>query len=426
MRITITCGASDSDFPGFTNRQIQAAVNAAAGLGGGEVVLSRGTFALEDSVHMKTGVVLRGQGDGTVLLKDPMVEDLTMHNIGYGHCEIMVEHPERFRPGMGVYITDDRCSGGFLATQSTVTSVTDHLLGLTDPLNCDVSGANGGRIRTLFPLIKGSFEKNFAVRDLVLDGNRSANGKIDGCRGGCVFLIGCSHVTLTGLECRNYDRDGISYQQCYEIRTENCHVHHMAGHGLHPGSGTIRSQIVNCHIHDNGEDGVFYCLRTQYLLLQGCLIENNHRFGICVCHHDHYTDILDNTVRNNGWEGLFFQTILIDYGTGRDATVARNRFSGNGHTEDEPRYAEIQAVEAMDGHHMYDNVVEPGDKIPLILLKRNINTYIFDNNFVPVCGQDRIPGDESWYSSKNVGKDRSIDDYPITEETLAHLRHICR
>ena len=75
MRITITCGAAGSDFPGFTNRQIQAAVNAAAGLGGGEVVLSRGTFALEDSVHMKTGVVLRRQGAGTVLLKDPMVED---------------------------------------------------------------------------------------------------------------------------------------------------------------------------------------------------------------------------------------------------------------------------------------------------------------------------------------------------------------
>lgn len=424
--ITVTVGAVGADFPGFSNKEIQAAINYVASLGGGEVLLSAGTYALADSVHMKTGVTLRGAGRDTILLKDEMVASETVEYYGYGHCEIEVAHPERFRVGMGVYITDGgAASGGFLATQSTVVSISGGVLGLADPLCCDVGGPRGGKCRTLFPLVKGAFEKNFAVRDLVLDGNREKNESIDGCRGGCIFLIGCSYVEMTGLECRNYANDGISYQQCYDILTENCELHHNSCNGMHPGSGTILSTIRNCHVHHNDADGVFYCLRTQYLTLENCLIEDNHRFGITVGHHDHYTDIIGNTIRNNGWEGLFFRNDLVPYGSGSFSTVTRNRFENNGYTDDEKRVSEIHFTSAVKGLRVYDNTVINDGKIALLIDEPTAETFIYDNNFTPTL-KDAAAKPEDWYSAEKPAKERFITDFPITEDTLAHLRHICR
>lgn len=424
-RITFTCGAPGTDFPGFEGWRIQAAIDTAASLGGGTVRLSAGTFHLADSVHLKTGVTLIGEGSDTVLLKDPMVESDTIHYLGYGHCEIMVAHPERFKIGMGVYITDKDAGGGFSATQSTICSIDGNTLGLMDPLECDIAGRRGGRCRTLFPLVKGSFQKHIAVKNLVLDGRGEENEKIDGCRGGCVFLIGCSYAAITGIECRNYSGDGISYQQCYDVAVENCHVHHMSVNGLHPGSGTIKSRIIACHVHHCGKDGMYYCLRTQYLLLKDCLIEDNHRFGINCGHHDDYTDIIGNTVRGNGWEGLFFRTDNIPYATGKYSTVAHNVFENNGYTEDELRISEIHAVPAMLGLRMYDNVIRNDGKIHILLDEPCSDTYIFRNTSQPTL-KEGVEHQGPWYSAEDPGDNRTLADFPITEDTLRHLKHICR
>ncbi|MBQ3791713.1 MAG: right-handed parallel beta-helix repeat-containing protein [Clostridia bacterium] len=425
--VRLTCGGPDTDFPGFDNDAIQAAVLRAHALGGGEVVLSEGVFNLRDSVHMKTGVRLSGQGRKTVLEKQPMVSDRTAHYMGYGHAEIMVENPEKFSPGDGVYLTGSGCSGGFLATQATVTSVDREsgLLGLSSPLNCDISGHRGGRIRTLFPLIKGDREKDFSVSDLVLDGNADENESIDGCRGGAVFLIGCSSAAVVNVECRNYRRDGISYQQCYDVLVEGCDVHHCSGNGLHPGSGTIRSVIRGCHIHDNGEDGVYYCLRTQYLLLEGNLIENNRRFGVTVGHHDHYTDILNNVIRNNGWEGIFYRTDDVPFGTGNHSVIAGNLLENNGYTSDEERQCEIHIMNSVQGLRVCRNTVRNEGKIAMKLEAPLLDSYIYDNSFEPEV-PPRAKNDVPWFSPEKPEKETGLADYPVTEETLSHLKDLRR
>ena len=57
----LTVGSSRCDIEGFTNAHIQAAVDRCALLGGGTVELCRGVFRMADSLHLRTGVSVRGQ-----------------------------------------------------------------------------------------------------------------------------------------------------------------------------------------------------------------------------------------------------------------------------------------------------------------------------------------------------------------------------
>ena len=422
-QVYVTCGAPDSHYPGYSNRQIQAAIDYAAFLGGGIVQLSDGIYHLADSIHIKTGVALCGNGSHTVLIKDAMVESPSIHIIGFGHCEIMVQYPERFEPGMGVYITDKQCYGGFLATQSTITAIEDNTLYLKDPLFCDVNVNRNGLVRTLYPLIKGSFQKNFSIQNIVLDGNSENNGIIDGCRGGGVFLIGCSNAEIKDIECTNYNLDGISYQQCYNITIDNCNIHHNRGSGIHPGSGSIKSSITNCHVHHNGTDGIYYCLRAQYILLKDCLIEDNGRTGISVGHHDDYTDILYNTVRNNGGEGLLYRSYNIPFSSGKFATIAFNHFENNATSTEQPYPADIHLKESAESVRIHDNVVYNTAKIPMLIDKKCKDTIIYRNNFTPQTAEENAP---DWYSDQEPDQERYLNAFPITEATLQHLKHICR
>src|SRR3712207_6329761 len=95
---------SDSEtlLPGET---LQHEIDRAARLGGGEVRPEPGTYLLEDSLHLRDGVRLRG--DGVFLTRKPSVESRLSIYSGYGLYEFAVEEPERFRVGQGVHLTDD-------------------------------------------------------------------------------------------------------------------------------------------------------------------------------------------------------------------------------------------------------------------------------------------------------------------------------
>ena len=56
-RVVVTCGDVETDFPGFDNHTIQAAIDSVAEAGGGEVLLSAGEYILKDSVHLKSNIV---------------------------------------------------------------------------------------------------------------------------------------------------------------------------------------------------------------------------------------------------------------------------------------------------------------------------------------------------------------------------------
>ena len=89
------------------NASIQSALDALAAGGGGVLDVQPGVYEMRDSLHLRSGVIVRGAGPGVVLRKAPMVQSALSADLGYGHYDISLSEPYLFAPGMGVIIRDD-------------------------------------------------------------------------------------------------------------------------------------------------------------------------------------------------------------------------------------------------------------------------------------------------------------------------------
>ncbi|HPP09155.1 MAG TPA: right-handed parallel beta-helix repeat-containing protein, partial [bacterium] len=142
---------------------------------------------------------------------------------------------------------------------------------------------------------------------ITIDGNAEENEFIDGCRGGGIFLLQCHGIKLKGVTEKNYNGDGISFQQCTKLMIEECEVLNNYGSGLHPGSGSAGVIMRNCKIRGNGKDGVFYCLRVTYTLLEDCEISENGNDGISIGARDTDHIIRSNFITKNCRYGIYFR-----------------------------------------------------------------------------------------------------------------------
>ena len=302
----ITVGPQAADIVGSDNAAIQTAVDRIASQGGGVVEILPGTYEMHDSLHLHSGVHVRGAGAKTVLRKAAMVESKLSADLGYGHYDVSLAKPDRFRVGMGVYIRDDN-AGGFYTTVATLTWRRGDRFGISRFLNHDYSRARNGIVQSLYPVVSGYHLENASIENVAIDGNREQNELLNGCRGSGVFLLQATKVTVRGVEVRNYNGDGISFQQTQDVVIDDCRCEDNAGHGLHPGSGSVRPVMRNCRCVGNGNDGIFYCLRVTYSLTEGCTLEKNGGMGISVGGRDTDHLIRNNTIRLNGRHGLYFR-----------------------------------------------------------------------------------------------------------------------
>lgn len=323
----LSVGQDRGDFTGNTNTVIQAAVNMAAELGGGTVNILPGKYIMNDSLHLKPGVTVRGTGTETVLWKPPSMESRIIYFLGYGHYDIAVAEPDRFQIGAGIYVTDDK-AGGFYSTVAAVNWKRGCELGLTHMLNGDILLENNGIAVSVYPVISGCNLRNAAVHDLVVEGNASENGYLNGCVGGGIYLRQAHNVVISEVTVRNFNGDGISFQQCKNTIIEKCRCIGNTGHGLHPGSGSAGSVLRGVECRENGRDGIFYCLRVSYTLCENCLLESNKGHGISIGHRDTDNIIKGNRIANNGKCGIYFREDELRH-TGHRTLIDGNRFDGN-------------------------------------------------------------------------------------------------
>lgn len=318
----IKVGQETGDITGGDNAAIQEAVNKLAAADGGVVEIGPGTYEMRDSLHLASGVAVRGAGEDTVLRKSPMVKSALSADLGYGHFDISLAEPERFAVGMGIHITDEN-SGGFYNTIATLIWREGDRFGTHRMMNHDYSRARNAEVRSVFPVISGYNVKDACVEQLAIEGNKDENEYLDGCRGGGIFLSHAANVTMKNVAVRNYHGDGISFQQTVDTLIENCACEDNTGHGLHPGSGSVRPVMRRVTCRNNGHDGIFYCLRVSFSLTEDCTIENSGNHGISVGGRDTDHLIRNNTIRNNGSNGLYFRP--------GDTAMAghRCRFEGN-------------------------------------------------------------------------------------------------
>ena len=186
--------------------------------------------------------------------------------------QITVEDPTGFEVGSGVAVWDDR-AGGFHTTVARITGRTGNTFSIDKPLMADCMVSRGAKAGTLFPVISGYDLEGIRIEDLVIEGNSKANERLNGCRGGGIFLYRAYGSVIHGCDVRNYNGDGISFQQSNDVTLLNCISEGNTFLGIHPGSGSQRPTVRNCIARENGTDGLFLCWRVRHGLFEEHLKE---------------------------------------------------------------------------------------------------------------------------------------------------------
>jgi parallel beta-helix repeat protein len=328
----ISVGVRDADIIGADNRALQAAVDYVAGLGGGVVLVGRGEFLMHDSLHLRSFVTVRGVRGQTILRKAKAAVSVLALDGDYGEEQVTVANPDGFKVGYGITIWDNQ-SGGFHTTVGRITGQNGSTFSFDKPLNADCMVANKAQAATVFPVVSGYNLEGASIEDLVVDGNKEQNVSLNGCRGGGIFLYRGYGTVIRGCEVRNFNGDGISFQQSNDVLVEDCLSDGNTGLGMHPGSGSQRPVVRRCIARNNGEDGLFLCWRVRHGLFEKNILENNGRYGISIGHKDTDNLLQENEIRGNGEDGIFFRNETVGM-AGHRNRVEKNVIENNGGKSD--------------------------------------------------------------------------------------------
>jgi parallel beta-helix repeat protein len=302
----IAVGVREGNLRGTDNRVLQAAVDYIAKLGGGVVEIGAGEYQMRDALHLAPHVTIRGQGAKTILRKARAHASVLTLDGDYGEEQVTLKDPEGFEVGDGVAVWDKN-AGGFHTTVARITGKNGNTFSISSPLNADCLVDSNARAATVFPIISGYHVEGLRVENLTLEGNKGENVHLNGCRGGGIFLYRCPGAVVECCTVRNYAGDGISFQQCNDVKVLGCVSEDNASLGIHPGSGSQRPIVRQCIARRNGEDGLFLCWRVKHGLFEGNVLEGNGRFGISIGHKDTDNVLRNNQVRGNCEDGVYFR-----------------------------------------------------------------------------------------------------------------------
>ena len=381
QRYRISVGNTTCDIPGFTNTQIQCAIDRAHLLGGGEVVLSAGVFHLADSVHLRSNVRVAGQDEKTILHKNAMKSAKINNFLGYGHYDLSVDNPDVFAPGDGVHILDDN-AGGFYTSVATLVRRDGDLWYVNRPHPHDYLERSHGVVYTLFPPVSAYDAEDAVIEHLTIDGNKAENPvPLNGCRGGGVFALRCTRLKVLNLHIHDTNTEGISFQTCTDPEIAHCLVENCLGTGYHPGSGSTGFHIHHCKARGNAGCGLFYCLRVQGSLLEHCTFEHNGQHGVSTGARD--TDSLNRflTIRGNGGCGIHYRDdsrLNAAHNTVfEDCTIGGNCLDDNSENE-----GEVWVQGATDGVRLSRNTITRRPDKPGILLGPELTNFQMDGNTI--------------------------------------------
>lgn len=331
VRPSITVGPGDADLVGTDNRALQAAVDYIAGLGGGTVEVQAGEYLMRDSLHLRPHVTVRGVRGKTILRKaDGVVSALALDG-DFGEEQITVQDPAGFAVGSGVAVWDDR-AGGFHTTVARITGRRGHTFSISKPLMADCMVQNKARAATVFPVVSGYHAEGARIENLAIEGNKDSNVHLNGCRGAGIFLYRSHGAIIRNCEIRDYNGDGISFQQSNDVTVVDCVSEGNASLGIHPGSGSQRPTVRDCVARRNGTDGLFLCWRVRHGLFEDNLLTENGRFGISIGHKDSDNILRGNAVRKNKQHGVFFRNESLGMAPHRNR-LEENVIENNGGAE---------------------------------------------------------------------------------------------
>jgi hypothetical protein len=322
-------GQREGDILGSDDRALQAAVDYIAALGGGTVEIGEGVYSMRDSLHLRSHVTVRGEGEKTVLRKAPSVLSRLVLDGDFGEEQVTVENSEGFRVGDGVAIWDSKTNNNY-TTVARITGKDGNTFSISRPLNGDFLVDDKAQAATVFPVVSGYDIEGAHIENLAVDGAREKNALLDGWDGG-IFLYRAFGTVIRNCYVRNYNGDGISFQASNDVEVIGCVSENNAGLGVHPGTGSDRPVVRDCTIRNNGSDGLYLCWRVRHGIFESNQSLNNGRNGISIGHKDSDNLFLKNVVRGNGKDGIRFRNDP-EAMAGHRNRIEENRIEDNGRT----------------------------------------------------------------------------------------------
>ncbi len=305
----ITVGHRDADIIGGDNGAIQLGLDAMAQRGGGTVQVLPGVYELIDSIHLRSGVTLVGDRQGTILRRAPIVRSHLAADADIGERQITPEDISPFRTGMGVILRGGQGETGPHAPL-TVVGIEAGVLH-TNHYNFANHTAGESFVVSYFAMIHGYQVEAAVVDGFTIDAGADDVTGIDDVRLGGVMLTFCRQCTVRNVTVSGALGDGILAEPSQDIVVHNCESFNNTHHGVHFGSHSPGAQTLTCDLHDNGSDGLYLCWGVRRGIFRDNRIHHNgfrlHRNGISLGHKDTDNLIADNHVYDNAKHGICFR-----------------------------------------------------------------------------------------------------------------------
>jgi hypothetical protein len=329
---TVTVAQSGAaDVVGSDNVALQKAANLLKP--GDTLQIGPGTYDMQNSLFIPSGVTVRGTAGKTILMKGKGVESAVIDDADYGENVLRVAEPEKFRPGMGIAITDDKLNDGWDISISSILGIKGPVLSIAPRTLRDYDMAKlHAKVRNTFPILCAIEAEKITFEDIIVDGNRAPNSYIDGCRGGAIYMYNVRDIVVRNCTARNYNGDGISFQISENVQVLNSESYGHAGYGVHPGTGSERPLVKGCRMHDNGDIGLYLCWRVRHGTFEDNVMESNGHYGIDIGHKDTDNLFVNNTVARNGVAGVHFRNETVA-NSGHRNTFRNNRVLDNGNAK---------------------------------------------------------------------------------------------
>lgn len=325
----ITVGGAEADIPGFTSDAIRIALDALKTRGGGVVKLNPGVFEITGPIHLSDNTSLIGSGKGTILHKCNGFKTSFIIDADWGMQKAVVKDASGFGKGMGIQLYDDQHDQGWDVTTAIITDIQDNVIYFDNRTVNDYISSLNGTVSNGCSVIEAVEAENVRIADLVIDGNKSTNDYINGCRGGGVYIHKSKNCTVENVRISDFNGDTFSWQITENITVRGCEAANGDGLGFHPGTGSDHSVVENCISHDNKGDGIFLCWRVQNGIFRDNTVYANGDNGISIGHKDTDNIFENNHVYENANHGVLFRN-ENEQNSGHRNVFKNNTIENNG------------------------------------------------------------------------------------------------
>lgn len=332
QHVSLTVGQSEGDLQGKDDKIIQSGIDYLNRLGGGTLRILPGTYELRNAIYLHPHITLCGSGENTILRKSASVATPLVRESDWYEYGVKVADPQGFSLGGGIILQSQPESGGGLdVLLATITAIQGNFIFLDRRTEKNFWLSGRANASTIFPILTAEYVDDVSVHDIVLEGNRTENGYLNGNYTGAVFLQYCNRWNFKNVIARNYNGDGFSFQVCDDIQFQNCQSLNNTDRGFHPGSGSQRPVFRNCIAKQNNE-GIFFCWGVTYGLAEDCILSENKKFGINFGHRDTDNVIQNCTIERNGEVGIVFRQETPEFRNGNRNRIEHCvlRDNGNG------------------------------------------------------------------------------------------------